>query len=139
MITSQRARKYVPGAIPPAAAAAGLAQVSETLKEWGVDPDYGAPFGNTFAKHVLCEALEFGGSIPLHEDNRYFRSTDTGLFERTKYVVASVFVARNEAGRGYFPDSRFGAVPGRRLYPGFGNRAARAGRLERRGAICDPD
>ena len=68
--------------------------------------------GNAFAKHVIREALEFGGSTALSEDNRYFRSTESGFFKRSKHAVASVFVARNDAGGEHFAYSRFGSVLG---------------------------
>lgn len=118
MTFSERARKYIagafgPGAILRAAAAGGISQWTETPKEWGVGPDaYGDRFGNALAKHVIREALEFGGSLALREDNRYFRSTDTGFFKRSKHAVASAFVARNESGGQHFAYSRFVAVAG---------------------------
>ena len=84
-----------------------------TPKEWGVGPEaYGDRFGNAFAKHVVREALEYGMSAALHEDNRYFRSAEPGFFKRSKHAVASVFVARNEAGGEHFAYSRFGSVLG---------------------------
>ena len=118
MTTSERARQYIlgafgAGAIFRAAAAGGLAQWTKTPKEWGVGAEaYGDRFGNVLAKHVIREALEFGGSYALHEDNRYFRSTESGFFKRSKHAVGSIFVARNEAGREHFAYSRFGSVLG---------------------------
>jgi hypothetical protein len=118
MTASERARKYIlgafgPGAILRAAASAGISQGTVTPKEWGVGPEaYGDRFGNAFAKHVVREALEYGMSAALHEDNRYFRSTESGFFKRSKHAVASVFVARNEAGGEHFAVSRFGSVLG---------------------------
>jgi hypothetical protein len=118
MTASERARKYLLGAFGPgaflrASAAGGIGQASETPKEWGVGAEsYGDRVGNAFAKHVIREALEFGGSTALKEDNRYFRSTQSGFFRRSKHVVASIFVARNEAGGEHFAYSRFGSVLG---------------------------
>jgi len=118
MTFSERARKYIvgafgPGAIVRAAAGAGIAQWKVTPKEWRVGPEaYGDRFGSIYATHVIREALEFGGSLALREDNRYFRSTDSGFFKRTKHAVTSVFVARNEAGGEHFAYSRFVAVAG---------------------------
>ncbi len=118
MTASERARKYLLGAFGPgaflrAAASAGISQGSITPKEWGVGLEaYGDRFGNAFAKHVVREALEYGMSAALHEDNRYFRSTESGFFKRSKHAVASIFVARNEAGGEHFAYSRFGSVLG---------------------------
>jgi len=118
MTASERARKYLigafgPGAILRAAAAGGFAQANVTPKEWGVGPEaYGDRVGSAFAEHVIREALEYGFSRALHDDNRYFRSTESGFFKRSKHVLASVFVARNDAGGEHFAYSRFGAVLG---------------------------
>lgn len=118
MTASERARKYLlsafgPGAVLRAAAAGGFAQSSRSPKEWGGGGEaYGDRVGNAFAKHVIREALEFGGSTALREDNRYFRSTQSGFFKRAKHVVASILVARNEAGGEHFAYSRFGGALG---------------------------
>ncbi|MBZ5622693.1 MAG: hypothetical protein LAQ69_28755 [Acidobacteriia bacterium] len=118
MTASERARKYLVGAFGPgsilrAAAAGAIAQSSQSPKEWGVGAGaYGDRVGNAFAKHVIREALEYGGSTAFREDNRYFRSTQSGFFKRSKHVVASVFVARNDAGGEHFAYSRFGAALG---------------------------
>jgi hypothetical protein len=118
MTTSERARLYLkatfgPGAVMRAAAAGAFAQATNTPKEWGGGGlAFGERIGSAFAQYTIREALEFGGSMALHEDNRYVRSTDTAFFNRTKHVVASVFVARNEAGHEHFAYSRFGSVLG---------------------------
>ena len=118
MTTSERARKYIvgafgPGAIVRAAASAGIAQWEMTPKEWRVGPEaYGDRFGNAMAMHAIREALEFGGSLALKEDNRYFRSTDSGFLKRSKHAVVSAFTARNEAGAQHLAYSRVIAVAG---------------------------
>jgi hypothetical protein len=118
MTASERARKYLigafgPGAILRAASSGGISQWTKTPKEWGVGPEaYGDRVGSALAEHVIREALEFGFSTALHEDNRYFRSIESGFFKRSKHALASVFVARNEAGGEHFAYSRFGAVLG---------------------------
>lgn len=118
LTTSERARLYLknafgPAAILRAAAAGGIAQWEGTPKEWkGGAEAYGDRFGSALAKHVIREAIEFGGATALHEDNRYVRSLDTGFIRRTKHAVTSVFVARNEAGQEHFAYSRFGSVLG---------------------------
>ncbi len=118
MTASERARLYLknafgPGAILRAAAAGGISQWTNTPKEWGGGAAaYGDRLGSALAEHVIREAVEFGASTALHEDNRYVRSTDTGFFKRTKHAVGSIFVARNEAGQEHFAYSRFGSVMG---------------------------
>lgn len=118
LTTSERWRLYLisaygPGAILRAAAAGGIAQWNDTPKEWKQGSEaFGDRFGNSFAKHVIRKTLESGAAAALHEDNRYFRSTDTGFGKRMKHAVGSVFVARNEAGREHFAYSRIGAAAG---------------------------
>jgi hypothetical protein len=116
LTASERWRLYFLGAYGPeailrAAAGAGISQWNDTPKEWKQGSEaFGERFGNSLAKHVIRKTLESGTAAALHEDNRYFRSLDTGFWKRTKHAVGSVFVARNEAGREHFAYSRFGSA-----------------------------
>jgi len=118
LTASERARKYIvgafgPGALVRAAAGGAIAQSSPAPKEWGGGAEaYADRVGNVLAQHVIREALEFGGSAVLKEDNRYFRSAKTGFFKRSTHAMASLFVARDDAGGEHFAYSRFGAVVG---------------------------
>ena len=118
LTTSERFRLYLqstfgPGAIATAAAVGGITQWTGNPKEWGGGAEaYGERVGNTFAQHVIRKTLEYGAATALHEDNRYIHSTETGFWKRSKHAVASVFVARNEAGREHFAYSRFGGAVG---------------------------
>jgi hypothetical protein len=115
---SERLRLYLlstygPGAIARAIAVGGINQASGTPKEWGGGAKaFGERIGNTFAEHVIRKTLESGAAYALHEDNRYFRSNETGFMKRTKHAVTSVFLARNEAGGEHFAYSRFGGALG---------------------------
>jgi hypothetical protein len=128
--SSEKFRHYListfgPAAVARAIASGGIAQGENTPKEWGGGAQaFGERIGNSYAEHVIRKTLEFGGAAILHEDNRYFYSTETGFLKRSKHAVSSVFVARNEAGANI---SRIPASEGRwgRLSsPGLGNRAA---------------
>jgi len=118
MTFSERARKYIAGALGPgailrSAASGGITQLTDTPKEWRQGSEaYGDRIGSALAQHVIREALEFGGSAALHQDNRYFRSTETGFAKRSKHAIASIFLARTEGGGEQFAYSRFGAVLG---------------------------
>lgn len=118
MTRSERARYYLvhafgPAAMLRAAASAGFSQAKGTPKEWGGGAEaFGDRLGDAYAKHVIREALEFGASTALHEDNRYVRSTGASFFKRTGHAVTSAFVARNQAGSEHFAYSRFGSVLG---------------------------
>ena len=116
--TSERLRSYVMGAFGPAAIAraavsAGFSQWEGNPKEWGGGAEaFGERFGNAFAEHIIRKTLESGSAALLHEDDRYFRSTDSGFFRRTRHAVVSVFVARNEVGQEHFSYSRVGGTLG---------------------------
>ena len=104
---------FGPGAILRAGAGAGLSQLNDTPKEWKQGSEaYGDRFGSELAEHVIRKTMEAGGTALLHEDNRYFRSTDTAFGERLKHAVVSVFVARDDAGREHFSYSRVGSALG---------------------------
>ena len=116
MTFTERARHYLvaafgPGAVLRAAAAGGFAQATVVPEEWRVGGTaYGYRVGSAFAQQVIREALEFGGSTALHEDNRYFRSTQSGFFRRSKHALTSAFTARSEGGETHLGYSRVGAV-----------------------------
>jgi hypothetical protein len=118
LTASERWRRYLisaygPEAIVRAAAGAGISQWNDTPKEWKQGSEaFGERFGNSLARHVLRETLESGAAAVLHEDNRYFPSTDTGFWKRTEHAVGSVFVTRNDEGQEHFAYSRFGAALG---------------------------
>jgi hypothetical protein len=118
LTASERWRLYFmsafgPAAIARAAASGGIAQWTNTPKEWrGGAKAYGERFGNAYAEHIIRKTLEAPAAAILHEDNRYFRSTETGFWRRSKHAVGSIFVARNEAGREHFAYSRFGGALG---------------------------
>ena len=102
---------YGPEAILRAAAGGGISQWNGTPKEWKQGSEaFGERVGNSLAKHVIRKTLEAGAAAALHEDNRYFESTDTGFWKRTKHAIGSVFVARNQAGQEHFAYSRFGSA-----------------------------
>jgi len=115
---SERLRLYLrrafgPAAIAWAAAAGGIAQSTDTPKEWRRGADgYGKRVGNSMATHIIDKTLEYGASELLREDNRYIRSDETGFGKRVKHAVGAAFVARNEGGRRHFAYSRFGGAAG---------------------------
>ena len=79
---------FGPGAILRAGALGGINQWNGTPKEWrGGAEAYGERFGSALAQHVIKKTLESGGNALLHEDDRYFRSTETGFWRRTKHAV----------------------------------------------------
>ena len=118
LTASERLRLYVtrtfgPGAIAKAAAIGVITQWSDKPKEWeGGAQAYAERFGNSLAQHVIRRTIESGAAAALHEDNRYVRSTEIGFWKRSKHAVASVFIAKNDAGAEHFAYSRFGGAVG---------------------------
>jgi hypothetical protein len=118
LTASERWKLYFVGAFGPkaivsSAAAGGIRQWENSPKDWkGGAEAYGERFGNSYAEHIIRGTIEFGGATAMHEDNRYFRSTETGFWRRSKHALTSVFVARNNAGREHFAYSRFGSAVG---------------------------
>ena len=115
---SERLRLYLMSSFGPAAfarvaAAGAIAQAGNSPKEWGGGGlAFGERIGNSFAKHVIRKSIEYGAATALREDNRYIRSTETGVWKRSKHAVRSVFVARNDAGGEHFAYSRFAGAAG---------------------------
>ena len=118
LTASERWRIYLmstfgPGAIARAVAIGGIDQARGTPKEWrGGAEAFGERIGNSFAEHGVRKTLESGAAALLHEDNRYFRSTDTGFFKRSRHAVVSAFLARNTTGQEVFSFSRVGGTAG---------------------------
>src|SRR5437879_1459752 len=118
MTRSERLSNYLGGladseSIIRAAAAGGIAQVKGTPKEWGGGAEgYGLRIGNAYAEHVIHRTLQYGLSAALHEDNRYFVSSETGFLRRTRYAIRSTFLARHDNGDQSFSFSRIGSAAG---------------------------
>ena len=73
---------------------------------------HGDRFGNSYARHVIREALEYGASAMLREDNRYVPSLDTGFWKGSRLAIACTFVTRNDGSHEHFAYSRFGSALG---------------------------
>lgn len=118
LTASERWRRFFIGALGPeailrAGAGAGISQLNNTPKEWRQGSEaFGERFGSDLAEHVIRKTMESGAAAVLHEDNRYFRSTDTGFGQRLKHAVLSTFTARNDAGQEHFAYSRIGSAVG---------------------------
>jgi len=118
MTRSERFRNYVTGTFGPdslarSMARAGLDQLRDSPAEWGQgSAAFSERVGNVYAKHIIRRTLEFGATSMLHQDDRYFRSGETGIWRRTKYAVASTFLARRDNGQRTFAYARIGSAAG---------------------------
>ena len=82
-----------------AAFSAGIAQATNTSEEWGQGAQgYGKRYASSLGNSAVRQALEFGIEASLHQDTRYFPSTDKGFKARFENVVKQVFVTRTDDG-----------------------------------------
>src|SRR6185369_8653420 len=99
MTRSERFRNYLAGTVAPGSLAgvvarAGFEQWRNSPTEWGQGSEgFSDRLGNAYAKHFIRRTLEFGASSALHQDDRYLASGEKGFWRRTKYAVASTFLA----------------------------------------------
>jgi len=104
MTQKQRLREYFrhmfnPEAVLRSAAGAGINQAMNTPSEWKQGGEgYGRRFESVYGEHLVQSTLLYALSDPLHEDNRYFRSGESGVGARLKYAVESAFLARHDDG-----------------------------------------
>jgi hypothetical protein len=90
-----------------AAAGAGINQAMNTPSEWHQGAEgYGRRFASAYGGHIVQSTVMYGTSAALHEDNRYFRSGQTGVGARLKYALVSAFMARHDDGSRHFSFSR---------------------------------
>jgi hypothetical protein len=115
---SERVGAYVTGtfgdkALAESAVQAGIGTLRHSPKEWsGSITGFGPRMAANFAQHVVRGTLQHGAAALLHEDNRYRPATRKGFWKRSKYAVASTFLARHDNGRRGFAFSRIGSAAG---------------------------
>jgi len=101
---------FSPESVLRSAAGAGINQAMNTPGEWGQGGEgYGRRFASSYAGHIVQATVMYGASAALHEDNRYFRSGESGAGVRLKYAITSTFMARHEDGSRHFSFSRVGS------------------------------
>jgi len=89
------------------AAGAGILQLNNTPAEWGQGAaGYGRRFANAYAEHILQASSMYGLSEVFHEDNRYFRSGETGTGRRIRYALLSAVMGRHYDGTRHLSFSR---------------------------------
>ena len=118
MTRSERLRNYLtgtfgPGSLARAAARAGFDQVLDRPTEWDSNGrGFADRLGNAYAKHIIRQTLQYGASTALHEDDRYLVSGEKGFWNRTRYALASTFLARRDNGERCFATARMSGAAG---------------------------
>ena len=104
---------YGPLAIVGTAAYAAVLQEATAPTEWGQGGGaYGRRVASTLAWSGIHSTLAFGLDSTLHQDPRYFRSRDTGFWQRSAHVLRGTILTRTDAGRETFSTWRFGSAYG---------------------------
>jgi hypothetical protein len=104
---------YGPMSLLSGAVSAGYGQLQHRPREWQLGAEgYGMRYGSGYAQRIVRETLIFGSSSILHQDNRYFHSTETTTGPRIKHAILSTFTARKDDGSTTFSYTRIGGMLG---------------------------
>ena len=77
----------------------GLDQARDSPEEWGQGlAGYGHRFAHKYANRGLENAFGLLVAVPLHQDPRYFRSGESGAWQRTLHAARSSFITRTDSG-----------------------------------------
>ena len=107
------ANSYGPWELLGSAAYAGILQGIGTPEEWGGGAaGYGKRLASTLAGSGIHGVLAFGLDSALHEDPRYFRSRNTGFWNRAGHAVRGTVLTHTDAGGETFSVWRFGSAYG---------------------------
>jgi hypothetical protein len=91
----------------------GLLQELNYPREWGQGAaGYGKRLGSTLAYSGIRNAMGFGLDTALHQDPRYYRSADTGLFLRMGHVIRGTILTHTDAGGETLATWRLGSAYG---------------------------
>ena len=113
-----RARIYRQALIRPytllgPALGAGIGQWEDEPPEWGPASDgYARRFASGVGRSVIAETIRFGFAAADGEDPRYHRSQESGVWNRTRHVIAETFTSETVNGTRIPAYSRFAGVYG---------------------------
>jgi hypothetical protein len=116
LTAKERLRVYEKDLLSPfhfflAGVSAGLTQLQDSPKEWGLGAQgYGIRFANYYGNALIASVLQMTGEDLLHEDNLYYGSGEHGVWKRMKYAVASSVLARSNDGTQHFSVSQVGST-----------------------------
>jgi hypothetical protein len=107
------ATAYSPSSLVGSAAYTGFLQGIDFPREWGQGASgYGKRLGSELAYAGVRNTMSFALDTTLHEDPRYYRSSDTGFWRRTKHAFRGTILTRTDAGGETFSWWRFGSAYG---------------------------
>ena len=92
---------------------AGIGQWEDEPPEWGQGGQgYGRRLASGVGRSIISESIRFGVAAVDKEDPRYRRSNETGVWNRTRYVIVATFTSQTESGNRIPAYSRFAGVYG---------------------------
>jgi hypothetical protein len=104
---------YGPEALAESAVYDGYRQLTDFPKEWGRGAaGYGRRVASTLAYSGIRNTLGFGLDTALHQDPRYYRSGDSGLWRRTRHAIRGTLLTRTDSGGETLATWRFGSAYG---------------------------
>jgi hypothetical protein len=107
------AAAYGPGALAGSAAYDGFLQEIDFPREWGQGGvGYGKRLGSTLAYSGIRNVLGFGLDSALHQDPRYYRSGNTGVWRRMKHAFRGTIFTRTDSGTETLATWRLGSAYG---------------------------
>jgi hypothetical protein len=114
----QRFEQYVLntiGPVPLAGEALGAAinQWADSPAEWGQGwTAYGRRYGSNLGYNAVRQTITYGVSEAFREDTRYFASTASGFWPRTRHALTSTFTSRRDDGHRAFSPANVSGVIG---------------------------
>ncbi len=104
---------YGPAALAGAAAYDGFLQGIDFPREWGQGPaGYGKRFGSTLAYSGVRNLLAFSLDSALHQDPRYYRSRERGMWRRSKHTLRETIFTHKDSGGETLATWRLGSAYG---------------------------
>jgi hypothetical protein len=104
---------YGPTALVGALAYDGFLQEIDSPREWGQGGlGYGKRVGSTLAYAGVRNLLGFGLDSTLHQDPRYYRSDQRGVWRRSKHAFRETIFTHKDSGGETLATWRFGSAYG---------------------------
>lgn len=104
---------YGPTALGRAAVSSAYLLGIDSPAEWGQDgPGYGQRLGSTLAHSGVRNLIGFSLDAALHQDPRYYRSTDRGVWHRAKHAFRETILTHKDSGGETLSTWRLGSAYG---------------------------
>jgi hypothetical protein len=90
---------YGPLSFISSGASAAFSQAFDSIPEWGQGMEgYGKRFGSSFGQKAIKQTITAGFGYILHEDPRYYKSENSGGWQRLLHAVGQSFLSHKDSG-----------------------------------------